>query len=142
MKKIATGLAITLFSAGMAMAQSSTGQSTAGEHPSDPGTGIVHGTPAPGASKGARPGTASDKAAASGNDNQAVATTRSDADTPAKGANSFTKGEAQSRIESRGYKNVSSLRLDQNGVWRGQAEKDGKTMSVWLDYKGNIGEQM
>ena len=81
----------------------------------------------------------SDKAAASGNNNQAVATTGASADVPAKGANSFTMGEAQSRLEKSGYSHVSSLKKDDNGVWRGTAEKGGQPQQVWLDYKGNSG---
>jgi hypothetical protein len=81
-----------------------------------------------------------DAAAASGNNNQAVATTSANAPTPAKGANSFTMGEAKNRIEKSGFSNVSNLTKDDNGVWRGNAQKGGSTTGVWLDYKGNVGE--
>lgn len=80
------------------------------------------------------------KAAASGNTNQAVATTNANADQPARGSNSFTEGEARRRIEARGFSNVAGLAKDADGVWRGKAQqKDGKTAEVWLDYKGNTG---
>jgi hypothetical protein len=79
-------------------------------------------------------------AAASGNDNQAVATTNADAAQPAHGANSFTKGEARRRIASHGFQKVSGLRKDNHGVWRGTATKDGAQTQVWLDYKGNVGQ--
>jgi hypothetical protein len=49
---------------------------------------------------------------------------------PVAGANSFTEGQAKSRIESSGYTNVSELRKDDQGVWRGKAMKDGKSISV------------
>jgi hypothetical protein len=78
-------------------------------------------------------------AAASGNSNQAVATTNANAPTPAKGANSFTMGEARSRIASNGFTNVTDLSKDADGVWRGHADKDGTNAAVWLDYKGNVG---
>ncbi len=78
-------------------------------------------------------------AAASGNSNQAVATTNANAPTPAKGANSFTMGEARSRIASNGFTNVTDLAKDTDGVWRGHADKDGTNAAVWLDYKGNVG---
>jgi hypothetical protein len=81
----------------------------------------------------------SDRAAASGNNNQAVATTDANAPQPARGANSFTQGEAKSRIEKNGFSGVSDLTKDDNGVWRGKANKGGQTTSVWLDYKGNVG---
>jgi len=78
-------------------------------------------------------------AAASGNSNQAVATTTANAPMPAKGANSFTMGEAGSRIAKNGFTNVTGLTKDADGVWRGQAEKSGTSTAVWLDYKGNVG---
>jgi len=80
-----------------------------------------------------------DKAAASGNTNQAVATTNANASEPAKGANSFTMGEAKSRLEKNGFADVSDLKKDDNGVWRGTGKKDGTAGNVWLDYKGNTG---
>lgn len=80
-----------------------------------------------------------DKAAASGNSNQAVATTSENATQPAAGSNSFTAGEAKARLERQGFSNVSDLNKDANGVWHGKAQKDGSTGQVWLDYKGNIG---
>lgn len=57
---------------------------------------------------------------------------------PVKGRNSFTEGEAKSRIEARGFSNVSQLQKDDNGVWRGRATKDGKPVEVSLDYQGNV----
>ena len=79
------------------------------------------------------------QAAASGNNNQAVATTSANAVMPAKGANSFTMGEAQGRIEKSGFTNVSALTKDQDGVWHGTAQRNGASTPVWLDYKGNVG---
>ncbi len=80
-------------------------------------------------------------AAASGDHNQAVATTDANAPQPARGANSFSRGEARRRIESGGFQKVSSLHKDSGGIWRGKGTKDGQPVSVWLDYKGNIGQQ-
>ena len=57
---------------------------------------------------------------------------------PVAGRNSFTEGEAKSRIEKMGFSNVSNLKKDDNGVWRGRATKDGKTVDVSLDYQGNV----
>ena len=59
---------------------------------------------------------------------------------PVAGANSFTEGQAKSRIESNGFANVSELAKDNDGIWRGRAQKGGSTTQVWLDYKGNVGE--
>jgi hypothetical protein len=83
--------------------------------------------------------TTSGQSAASGNSNQAVATTSENAPMPAKGANSFTMGEAQSRIEKNGFTNVSALNKDSDGVWHGTAQRNGSSTPVWLDYKGNVG---
>src|SRR5437762_13074914 len=57
---------------------------------------------------------------------------------PVAGRNSFTEGEAKSRIEKMGFSNISNLKKDDNGVWRGRAMKDGKTVDVGLDYQGNV----
>lgn len=57
---------------------------------------------------------------------------------PAAGANSFTEGQAKSRIEAAGYSNVSGLTKDNAGIWRGKASKAGRTVDVALDYQGNI----
>lgn len=58
-----------------------------------------------------------------------------------KGANSFTEGQAKSRIASAGFTAVSGLKKDDQGVWRGTATRGGKQEQVGFDYKGNIGAQ-
>ena len=60
------------------------------------------------------------------------------ADTPAEGANSFTQGQARTRIAKAGYMHVSALRKDKDGLWQGMARKHGKNVHVALDYKGNV----
>jgi hypothetical protein len=60
---------------------------------------------------------------------------------PVSGATSFTEGQAKSRIESNGFANVSELRKDDQGVWRGKATKDGKSVAVSLDFQGNVTAQ-
>src|ERR1700741_2961942 len=57
---------------------------------------------------------------------------------PAAGANSFTEGQAKSRIEAAGYSDVSGLTKDRDGIWRGTATKAGKGVDVGLDYQGNV----
>jgi periplasmic protein CpxP/Spy len=54
------------------------------------------------------------------------------------GRNSFTEGQAKSRIEESGFQNVTGLKKDDNGIWTGQAMKDGKQVSVQLDYQGDV----
>ena len=70
--------------------------------------------------------------------NRAINSRDQNANNPVAGANSFTEGQAKSRIESNGYTNVSGLKKDDQGVWRGKAQKDGKTMDVSLDFQGNV----
>ena len=55
-----------------------------------------------------------------------------------KGANSFTEGQAKSRLEGAGLSNVADLQKDDQGIWRGKAMRDGKAVTVGFDYKGNI----
>src|SRR5215207_9928388 len=57
---------------------------------------------------------------------------------PVAGRNSYTEGEAKSRIEKMGFSNVSGLKKDDNGVWRGRAMKGGQMVEVSLDYQGNV----
>lgn len=54
------------------------------------------------------------------------------------GANSFTEAQARSRLEKVGYASITGLMKDSEGIWRGKAMKDGLTMDVGLDFKGNI----
>ncbi|MBC9030801.1 hypothetical protein IAG41_00195 [Sphingomonas sp. JC676] len=57
---------------------------------------------------------------------------------PAKGRNSFTEAQARGRIAKAGYSDVSRLKKDPNGVWRGWAMHGRKKVAVGLDYKGNV----
>jgi putative membrane protein len=76
--------------------------------------------------------------------NAPAATTPATTDTaaaagpPFPGANSFTEGQARSRIENAGFTNVNGLKKDDQGIWRGQASKNNATTSVSLDFKGNV----
>ncbi len=124
--------------AGSLLAKAAAAQ-TAPTSPSQPNPPAV--TTAPDAALPVAPNTSPGPAAAAGDRNQAVATTGADAAQPAKGANSFTDGEARRRIESSGYSTVADLKKDDDGVWHGSATKDGAKVGVWLDYKGNIGQQ-
>jgi len=121
-----------------------------------PATQAPGGTAAPGTTTGpaasqTRPGTAtqgnaggvpggttidSNRQSATRGDNpgNAPATTT----TPAAGANSFTEGQARSRIESAGYTGVQDLKKDEAGVWRGRAMRGGQTADVGVDYQGNV----
>lgn len=58
-----------------------------------------------------------------------------------KGANSFTEGQVRGRLEQAGLKEVQGLNKDGDGIWHGQAQRDGKPVTVGFDYKGNIAVQ-
>ncbi len=143
MKRLALGLAAACFAGGIAAAQTSTpGPGTT----TGTSTGAPTGTPNAGA-----PGTGTTagslglprqngQAAASGENNQAIATTNATAAQPAHGSNSFTAAQARGKIQDKGFANVTDLKKDDGGVWRGKAQKNGQTVSVWLDYKGNVGQ--
>lgn len=60
---------------------------------------------------------------------------------PAKGHSSFTEGQAKKRIAKAGYTGVGDLTKTDAGLWQGRAMKDGKSVTVTLDYKGNVSAQ-
>jgi hypothetical protein len=45
----------------------------------------------------------------------------------------FTADQAKSKIEAEGFSNLSEVRKDAKGVWRGKATKDGLPVNVTLD---------
>lgn len=62
-------------------------------------------------------------AAKDGSGNNAVNNEQKNSNAPVAGRNSFTEGQAKSAIEKAGYTNVSGLKKDDNGVWRGKAAR-------------------
>ena len=58
--------------------------------------------------------------------------------TPQPGANSFTEGQARSRIEAAGFSNVSDLAKDDQGIWRGRGMRNGQQVGVALDFTGAV----
>ena len=57
---------------------------------------------------------------------------------PAKGHSSFTEKQAKGRIAKAGYTRIGELTKTDAGLWRGSALKGGKSVTVSLDYKGNV----
>ncbi len=57
---------------------------------------------------------------------------------PLEGANSFTEEQAKDRIVGAGLDLPSALTKDEKGIWRGTATKDGKSVNVAVDFKGNV----
>lgn len=88
---------------------------------------------------GAAPASAQTPPAQSGPGNNAVnSSTENNSNAPVAGRNSFTEGQAKSRIEAAGYSDVSDLKKDNSGVWRGKAKKGDKQTDVSLDFQGNV----
>ena len=52
--------------------------------------------------------------------------------------NPFTMEDARKHFVQLGYTNVSELVKDADGKWVGSADKDGKTVVVAVDVKGNV----
>jgi hypothetical protein len=63
---------------------------------------------------------------------------KADAGAPLKGSNSFTEGQAKDRATAQGITPTGTLSKDSDGIWRGQATQDGKSVQVAVDYKGNV----
>ena len=47
----------------------------------------------------------------------------------------------RSKIEEAGYQTVTELKKDDQGIWRAKAQKSGQTVTVGLDFKGNVATQ-
>ena len=82
---------------------------------------------------------AQNEPAQSGPNNNAVNTPgQNNSNAPVAGSNSFTEGQAKSRIEKAGFGNVTELKKDDKGIWRGKASKGGSATSVSVDFQGNV----
>jgi hypothetical protein len=87
----------------------------------------------------ATPAFAQNPPAQSGPGNNAVNSSgQNNSNAPVAGRNSFTEGQAKSKIEGAGFSNVSGLAKDDNGVWRGKANKGGSSANVSIDFQGNV----
>lgn len=77
--------------------------------------------------------------AQSGPNNNAVNSSgQNNSNAPVAGRNSFTEGQAKSKIEEAGYTSVTELKKDDDGVWRGKASKGGSSAAVSVDFQGNV----
>jgi hypothetical protein len=82
---------------------------------------------------------AEDPPAQSGPGNNAVNSSgQNNSNAPVAGRNSFTEGQAKSKLEGAGFSDVSGLAKDDNGVWRGKANKGGSSANVSVDFEGNV----
>ncbi|MGB8608229.1 hypothetical protein [Bradyrhizobium sp.] len=78
------------------------------------------------------------KAQSGPNNNAVNSSGQNNSNAPVAGRNSFTEGQAQSAIEKAGFTNISGLKKDDNGVWRGKASKGGASTGVSVDFQGNV----
>ena len=72
------------------------------------------------------------------NNNAVNSAGENNSNAPVAGRNSFTEGQAKSKIEDAGFTNVTELKKDDAGVWRGQASKGGSSSAVSVDFQGNV----
>jgi hypothetical protein len=87
----------------------------------------------------ASPAMAQNPPAQSSPNNSAVNSSgQNNSNAPVAGRNSFTEGQAKSRIEEAGYTNVTALKKDDDGVWRAKASKGGSSTDVSVDFQGNV----
>jgi hypothetical protein len=77
-------------------------------------------------------------AQSSPNNNTVNSPGQNNSNAPVAGRNSFTEGQAKSKIEEAGFSSVTELKKDANGVWRGKASKGGSATSVSVDFQGNV----
>ena len=124
MKRLLSATAAAVFASGVALAQS------AAPAPSPNPPAATQPAPATGAPAASQPG-----------NNAVNAPNQNTAAQPVSGANSFTEGQAKSRLEANGYSQVTGLKKDDNGVWRGMATHGGAQVNVSVDYRGNITRQ-
>lgn len=61
-----------------------------------------------------------------------------DTNAPLEGANSFTEAQVTSRLQDNGFTDVTGLKLDDKGIWRGKAKYQNAVYNVAVDYRGNI----
>ncbi|WP_158668492.1 hypothetical protein [Bradyrhizobium guangdongense] len=87
---------------------------------------------------GSVPGAQSQPAQSGPGNNAVNSSDQNNSNAPVAGRNSFTEGQAKSRIEDAGYSNVSGLQKDNEGVWRGKADKAGAKTDVSVDFQGNV----
>lgn len=77
--------------------------------------------------------------------NPAIATDEARAEretaAPAQGASSFTEDQARDHATKAGFSSVGTLMKAADGTWQGPATKDGASVTVVVDYQGNVTTQ-
>jgi periplasmic protein CpxP/Spy len=134
MRTILPALVFGALSASVALAQTTvTGQ---------PSTGGTNSTPSPGQGAVTRPNTDQMQGGQPTSPAAVPGATGSVGNAQLEaGANSFTEGQVRSRLEQAGFMNVTELRKDDQGIWRGKAMQNGRSVTVGFDFKGNVAAQ-
>ena len=57
------------------------------------------------------------------------------------GANSFTEAQVRDRFGRMGFGEITDLKKDESGIWRGTAVHAGKSVRIGMDFKGNVAAQ-
>jgi transcription elongation factor len=141
MKKTAIAACVLALSVAGAWAQSSNTTPNTTSNPGNAAPGANTGSPTSGTTTGSsNPAVNPGDNAPSGVNASGQATIVS-LSALERGANSFTEGQARTRLEGAGLSNVTNLQKDDQGIWRGQAMHQGRNVTVGFDYKGNIGVQ-
>jgi hypothetical protein len=103
-----------------------------------PATSGMSGTTAPGTAPGMTTGTTTGGRGSEGGQSAVQIDSGTRMGPLEAGANSFTEGQARSRIEAAGFSNLEGLQKDDSGIWRGRAMRGGQQVEVGLDYRGNV----
>jgi hypothetical protein len=61
-----------------------------------------------------------------------------DGDTPKEGRGDFTEADIRDRVLAEGFTEVSSLKQDDKGIWRGTAVWRSRRIGVAVDYSGSV----
>jgi hypothetical protein len=150
MKKTILSMSALLLAGGMAAAQTAPAPGAPQTAPPASQNQISPGvTPPAGLEPANRPPATGLGAGTTGTGTTGTATTsplpapRADVDAsgPLPGANSFTANQARERLETGGFSGVTNLRKDAQGIWRGTAMRNGVSVPVAVDYRGNIFQQ-
>jgi|SRR6185295_6394297 len=70
--------------------------------------------------------------------NESVESRESEPTAPRVGASTITEDEAKATFESQGFRQVTELKKNDDGVWIGKAQRDGDSFEVALDFEGNV----
>ena len=128
--RLTLAAAALVAASGVALAQGTTAPASNAAPPPGTSSPAPSGIQTPAATMNTTPSTTSSSPSAV----QTTNTTQRTAAAPVPGP----MAQAARRISRAGFTKVTGLKKDNQGIWRGQAQKDGNPVSVSLDYQGNV----